>query len=348
MHQLVIAHNDALTGAGPMLAAWLCRFGFDFVSLGRSAVENAGDRHRVVAGAESERRLVRVAAWKHALADTPSQSLLVLWDGAQSAADILLAAHALGRRAHVLVLAPPRCSPLNRALLLKASRVAVMDDAQVQQVAGLFGFKSQAPRWLPPFALPDAPPADDKRLTHFKRRIAFRKADRLLVSYGPFRTGSGHEGLIEAVARLHKQIDGVKLVCIGEGPRAVFLQNLAAALDIAGRVYFLPPDADADAALALAELAVCPHESGSWSPWRALAADRGLALVRSRCDLTGDTFQDDADGWAIPPASIDALHAALLDAFSDESQRQARAAAAQAGHRAMALSPEIWLARLLA
>jgi glycosyltransferase involved in cell wall biosynthesis len=137
---------------------------------------------------------------------------------------------------------------------------------------------------------------------------------RLVAVIGNLWPVKGHRTLIEAVARLPKELDGVRFVCAGEGPERDGLTRRITELGLTGRVILLGHRLDVPALLARAQMAcLCSSAEGlSNALMEAMAARLPIVATRvgGNPELVGD------NGLLVPYGDPQALAAALSDLLS--------------------------------
>ena len=145
---------------------------------------------------------------------------------------------------------------------------------------------------------------------------------------GRLRPEKAHELLLEAVAQLAHAGRDIRLCVVGDGPRRVELQLLAARLGIDTRVSWAGERRDAATLAAAFDAAVvCSHWEGL--PLAALEA-MAAAVPLVATSVGGlPTLLDDGAGLLVPPANVDELAAAIASLMDD---RAAAVALGAAGH----------------
>lgn len=149
---------------------------------------------------------------------------------------------------------------------------------------------------------------------------------------GRLRPEKAHELLLEAVAQLAHAGRDVRLCIVGDGPRRVELQLLAARLGIDTRVSWAGERRDAATLAAAFDAAVvCSHWEGL--PLAALESmAAGVPLVATSVGGL-PTLLEGGAGLLVPPANVDELAAAIAQLMDD---RDAAAAFAAAGRERVA------------
>jgi glycosyltransferase involved in cell wall biosynthesis len=164
-----------------------------------------------------------------------------------------------------------------------------------------------------------------------ERRCALLGIDRdqaLVVCVARLTPQKGHATLLQAVARLRRTRPGVVVALAGDGPLQAELQQMAAALGLAGAVRFLGRYPDVPALLSCADVLVQP----STFEGLPLAVLEGMAaaLPVIVTDTIGnrETVVHNQSGLIVPPNDAEALAAALERVLSNP------ALAAQLGRQA--------------
>ncbi|MGI5125221.1 glycosyltransferase [Pseudonocardia sp. CA-107938] len=139
-----------------------------------------------------------------------------------------------------------------------------------------------------------------------------------------------HEVLLRAVAALAPSRAGLRLVVVGEGPRAAELQALAAELGIADRVLFTGVRRDVDRLLPAFDVTCLSsvHEGAPLIVLESMAA--GVPVVATDVGAIADLVADGLEGRLVPSGNSDALAAALADLVDDPRLRAAMGARARA------------------
>lgn len=151
-------------------------------------------------------------------------------------------------------------------------------------------------------------------------RLAFGVSERapMALFVGRIEPQKGLPFLLEAAEIVARQRPDWHLVLVGEGPdRPALIRQSAEAPDLAGRVHWLGFREDVPALLKAADLLVLPSlwEGMPNVVLEAMAARR--AVVASAVEGTEDLVEPGRTGWLVPPASVDPLADALLEAAED-------------------------------
>jgi glycosyltransferase involved in cell wall biosynthesis len=136
----------------------------------------------------------------------------------------------------------------------------------------------------------------------------------------------GHEFLFEAA----RELAGIQVVLVGDGPERRRLQALAHELGIAERVTFLGFREDVPRLLEAADVVVLPSlaEGLPLAVLEAMAA--GTPLVATAIGGTDEAVVDGVTGLLVPPGDASALAAAVNRVLKEPEEARQRAEAAGA------------------
>jgi glycosyltransferase involved in cell wall biosynthesis len=140
--------------------------------------------------------------------------------------------------------------------------------------------------------------------------------------------------LIDAVPGLAARFPGLAVVFLGDGPLGGSLQAQAAALGVAGHVFFAGHRTDARRLLAAADVFVLPsrHEG---MPLAALEAmEAGLPVVATRVIGSAEVIDDGVTGALVRPGDPTALGAAVARLLADPALRRRQGAAGRRRYEA--------------
>ena len=153
----------------------------------------------------------------------------------------------------------------------------------------------------------------------------------------------GHPTLLRAAAKL----PGAAFVFAGEGPERGGLEDLAAELGVADRIFFLGYRSDIPELLAACDVFALPslYEGSSLAVLEAMAA--GRAVVSSKIGGTDELIEDGENGILLTPGDDEGLAAALGRLLGDEDLRRRLGAAARRRVEAD-FTPEAMRDRILA
>lgn len=136
-----------------------------------------------------------------------------------------------------------------------------------------------------------------------------------------------HEVLLEAAARLARDVPAARFLIVGDGERRAELEALAASLRLSDRVRFLGWRPDLDRIYAdLDIVALCSRNEGSpVSLIEAMAAAR--PVVATRVGGVPEIVEDGVSGYLVPHGDSAAMAAALGALLADPERRRAMGAA---------------------
>lgn len=160
-------------------------------------------------------------------------------------------------------------------------------------------------------------PADDLR-----KALGFSRNHRILINVGRLAPPKGQVFLLEAMGRLVKQFEGVRLVLVGDGELREALEAGSASLGLTDRVVFLGNRSDVGDLLALSELFVFPSvsEGISLALLEAMAARK--PVVASSIPGNEEILDHCVNAYLVPPGDSEALARGI--AFLLEHPEEAR------------------------
>ncbi len=166
-----------------------------------------------------------------------------------------------------------------------------------------------------------APTAEDRRGA--RETLALAPGEVAVGIVARLTDQKAHEVLIQAIARLVPTHPNIRLVVIGDGPRAPELRAEVERLGIGAQVNFLGVRSDVAALLPGLDLACLSsvHEGAPMSVLEAMAA--GLPVVTTDCGALRDMVGDGHDGFVVPVGDVDAL-ADRIGTLADDPTLRAR------------------------
>ena len=177
---------------------------------------------------------------------------------------------------------------------------------------------------------PEAPPA--------RLRAPRPDGPSRIVCVAGLRPYKGHRVLIDAIARLARAGQDVRLDLVGDGPLRGELERCAAGLGVAARVRFLggltEPEVaavlDGADAFALASVVQVDGDTDGIPVALMEAMAAGVPVVASRVSGVPELVRDGETGLLAPPGDAAALAGALRAVTSDPQAATGRARAARA------------------
>jgi glycosyltransferase involved in cell wall biosynthesis len=136
--------------------------------------------------------------------------------------------------------------------------------------------------------------------------------DPVIVALGRLEPQKGHRNLLDAQARVLREIPKAKLVCVGTGALAQELLDQTRKLGIQNSVRFVGYQSNVADWLALADISVLPSlfEGLPLVAIESLAAQR--PMVATAVDGTVEVIINDQTGLTVPPDNVEELAAALI------------------------------------
>jgi glycosyltransferase involved in cell wall biosynthesis len=176
-------------------------------------------------------------------------------------------------------------------------------------------------------------PVSPTALAALRAELGLRDDAWVLMTPGRFVPFKGHRYLLDALARLPREVAGrpIQLLLLGKGPLEARLQEHAWAAKIADRIVWAGWRIDPDPFYQLADLVVFPSlyeepfgnvilEAWSWS----------RPLVSARFRGAREVARDQEDTWCVPCADAESLARGIEEVLSDPALR---AALAEGGRR---------------
>lgn len=154
-----------------------------------------------------------------------------------------------------------------------------------------------------------------------------------LVIVGRLIEIKGHETLLRAVAELRRELAGLTLEIVGDGPLDARLRAETARLGVGDAVTFRGRVAPVAPAFERAEVVVVPSFGEGFGMVALEAMERGRPVVASAVGGLPEIVEDGRTGQLVPPGDPAALAVALRELLGDP----ARAAAMGAAGRERAL-----------
>jgi glycosyltransferase involved in cell wall biosynthesis len=215
---------------------------------------------------------------------------------------------------------------LKRVALAKAARLTVVSEAMVEPAMVLSG--------ATPVAI--QPMGVDMR-GRFTPDEATKRRPGHLLFVGRLVEKKGVEVLLRALPAVLSAHPGAQLTVVGHGPLGPSLQQLAQALGVAGSVSFVGPrqQRELPALYRSASLFVTPFLQARSGDREGLglvlveALACGCPVVSSDVPATRDVLAELEGVRRVPPADVDALAEALIEALSDQEYLATAALAAR-------------------
>lgn len=163
--------------------------------------------------------------------------------------------------------------------------------------------------------------------TRLRKELGIPVSDPVVVSIARLEPQKGHRVLLEAIARLRREIPAVRLILAGEGSLRNALDQQALALGLQECVRFVGWRSPVTEWLAMADVVALSsfYEGLPLVALEALAARR--AVVATAVDGTPEVIRDGQTGLTVPPGDPEAFACAMGRLLRDRSfsERLARA-----------------------
>ena len=162
-----------------------------------------------------------------------------------------------------------------------------------------------------------------------RKRWGFRPDQTVLVCVGALTPEKGHALLIEAFAKLRREIPSCRLLIAGEGILRAHLQEHARRIGLAAEIIFAGFVPDVESAYAAGDLFVFPslQEGAGTSLLRAMA--HGLPVLALARGGVTEIVEDGGNGILVAKDSADALAWAAQGMLGDRELRERLSLAAR-------------------
>jgi glycosyltransferase involved in cell wall biosynthesis len=152
--------------------------------------------------------------------------------------------------------------------------------------------------------------------------LGFADDDPVIVALGRLEPQKGHRNLLDAQARVLREIPQARLVCVGTGALAQELLDQTRKLGIENSVRFVGYQSNVADWLALADISVLPSlfEGLPLVAIESLAAQR--PMVATAVDGTPEVVINERTGLTVPPENAQKLAEALVRLLRQPELRQ--------------------------
>lgn len=156
--------------------------------------------------------------------------------------------------------------------------------------------------------------------------LGFSETDPVLVVAARLEPQKGHRFLLQAMPQVLRDVQDVKVVCIGDGQLRQELAELNISLGLERVVHFVGHQSNVRDWLALADFTVLPslYEGLPLTALESLAA--GRTIVATAVDGTPEVVVHGKTGLTVPPANVERLGDAIRQLLMQPCVRQKLAA----------------------
>lgn len=150
-----------------------------------------------------------------------------------------------------------------------------------------------------------------------------------IICVGRLSPEKGQAGLLEAFSSVNREIPGIHLVLVGDGPEANELRSTADRLDLRSRVSFSGRLGESEtlAEIAHADILVLPSFMEGLPIVLMEAMALGTAVIASRVAGIPELIEDGESGLLFTPSKWDELASCMRRLINDERLRKKLAAA---------------------
>lgn len=224
---------------------------------------------------------------------------------------------------------------IERTVLCSADQVIVVSSPLKEWMVG-FGVEPERVRVLPNGVDVERFAVGAHGAPRVREQLGLTDGRPVLGFVGTLKAWHGTATLLRAVAKLHREGMGVRLVIVGEGPERASLEALAVTEGIAGLITFTGavPHEWIPAHVAAFDVAVAPYDQAPnfyFSPLKLfeyMAA--GRPVVAAAIGQLAEFVRNGETGLLYPPGDVDALAASVRSLVADREWASALGRAGQA------------------
>ncbi len=160
-------------------------------------------------------------------------------------------------------------------------------------------------------------------------RLKYAQPDEaILVHVSNFRPVKRPVDVVKAFAKIAHEIPA-RLLMVGMGPLRQECIELAAELELTGRIHFVDFTTKVEKLMAVGDLFFLPSENESFGLAALEAMSCGVPVIASRTGGLPELIRDGIDGVLVPVGDIDAMAAAALSILADPVRRKEMSKAAR-------------------
>jgi glycosyltransferase involved in cell wall biosynthesis len=161
-------------------------------------------------------------------------------------------------------------------------------------------------------------PVTDDEKYRIRKKWNIGHDDAVIGIVSKLWEGKGHEVLIRAFKEIKREINGAKLVIVGEGPLDSMLHELTDKLGLTDSVLFTGFQMDVAAIISSFDVAVLPSFYEGMGRVLLEAMAMGKPVVASRVGGIPDLVKDGVNGFLINPGDVKGLAEALKRLLYDK------------------------------
>jgi glycosyltransferase involved in cell wall biosynthesis len=226
---------------------------------------------------------------------------------------------------------PPHVALAYRALAPATARALAISTSVRTFAIERMGFRPEQVQVLHnPLARYSLAPASAAEADVLRAEYGLGPSTPVVGSVTRFYPAKGITFLLDAFARLRRQVPEARLLLVGDGPDEPQLRAQAAALGIADQVIFAGFHRDVAAHLRLFTVSAVPSLEEGFGNVAVEAMAAGVPVVAARVGGLPEIVTDGVTGFLVPPAEPEALAQALLRLLEDPALRDAMGQAAAA------------------
>ncbi|MFP4472432.1 MAG: glycosyltransferase family 4 protein [Candidatus Omnitrophota bacterium] len=159
-------------------------------------------------------------------------------------------------------------------------------------------------------------PVDD----HFRSQIRSRYGlgnEKVIGIIARLSDVKGHDVLVEAMPRILVHVPDARLMIVGEGKRAEFIEKRVQDLGLQQRVDFFPVSGETEKFLPVFDCFVMPSRQEGLGLSVMEAQSVGMPVVASNVGGLPDIIEHEVSGLLVPPGDADALAGSVIRVLRD-------------------------------
>ena len=147
------------------------------------------------------------------------------------------------------------------------------------------------------------------------------KRDIVVIHVSNFRPVKRVQDLIYAMSIVAKEVDGARLVLVGDGPDRYRIERLVETLDLRRHVHLTGYRSDVPNLLRCSDVLVLPSETESAPLTLLEGLSCGLPVVATRVGGIPEIVENNVNGFLVPPKHPEAIAEKILELNSDKELR---------------------------
>jgi glycosyltransferase involved in cell wall biosynthesis len=148
-----------------------------------------------------------------------------------------------------------------------------------------------------------------------RAKFGFAAGDFVLGVVARLADGKGHRFLLQAVSRIPKEVEDLKLICVGDGPLRSQFETYLRQYGLEETVRFVGHQNDVESWLRVFDVVVLPslYEAFPLTVLESLAS--GKPTIATNVGGIPEVILDSSTGILVPPGDAEALSRAILKIY---------------------------------